>query len=859
MSIDRKTLETERDYVHKLLGYIDKKLEINLDKHTVEKDNAHIIFKDQNIISLLKKHENTYLMLRNKRINIRSNKKYSINLKGEIQGDIDVKLYITVHTYNHEQIEQYTILINQPQEIQFQSDSTYVTCQLSIANEGIIKNGKIQIQAIGEIQKPEQSAALGSMKELHEEIDVEDYKINSVYNLNEISSDIFYVASDEIKIDKIIQVSIPEGAKYISLYEQNVDFNKLPNEYPIQINSRHTYYLTFKGQVDIGLKAQLFAVLYTQKGKEEVYQVGLNQVNTISPSPYIKSMRLAIRVEGQGNLEIHNICIESKRKIEFIGYANLKKLGFDIPNNLSELKLACIFDEFTTECYKHSCKLIPITPYDWKAKFTIEKPHILMVESAWVGNNGAWARKVAYTNDNSNKELKELVEWCKINQIPTIFWNKEDPVHYHLFINTAKMFDYIFTTDENKITDYKRDTGNTNVYGLPFAAQPSIHNPIKIMEERNSKACFAGSYYASKYPERQEDINRLLDAAVDTIGIEIYDRHFGTVDEDFLFPERFRSHIKGNLKPNELHIANKGYKVMVNVNSVKESPTMFSRRVFEGLACGTPVVSSYSEGINALFEDITVASDDIEVLREEFNKLSTDQNYYYAKQLRGIREVLEKHTYSQRLKFILDKVGINLEITNPLVNVIIEIHNEQEVDKALTVYNQQSYLEKKLTLVIDGDSEQYYNKINDLQVADIEVINLEYYCKNNMVVGKYLSGDFYAFMNLHDGYGMHYLKDLVLACQYAKADVIGKASYYVGLETVYDEQKQYVYVNALERDCSLITPQIMGEYTYMEIKALLDGKSNGLYERGYRLFSIDKYNYYKVDDGQAYCIDHILM
>ena len=74
-------------------------------------------------------------------------------------------------------------------------------------------------------------------------------------------------------------------------------------------------------------------------------------------------------------------------------------------------------------------------------------------------------------------KLREVLDYCKSNNITT-FWNKEDPVNYDAFIDVAKYFDFIFTSHENIMTDIK-DTGNSNVFALPFAAQPIIHNPIR--------------------------------------------------------------------------------------------------------------------------------------------------------------------------------------------------------------------------------------------------------------------------------------------------------------------------------------------------------------------------------------------
>ena len=62
-------------------------------------------------------------------------------------------------------------------------------------------------------------------------------------------------------------------------------------------------------------------------------------------------------------------------------------------------------------------------------------------------------------------------------------------------------------------------------------------------------------------------------------------------------PERYKQNVVGHLKPDEMWKAYKGYKYTINMNSVKQSPTMFARRVYESLASGTPVVSNYSKGV----------------------------------------------------------------------------------------------------------------------------------------------------------------------------------------------------------------------------------------------------------------------
>ena len=122
------------------------------------------------------------------------------------------------------------------------------------------------------------------------------------------------------------------------------------------------------------------------------------------------------------------------------------------------------------------------------------------------------------------------------------------------------------------------------------------------------------------------------------------------------FPERFDPYIKGSLKYYEIDKAYKGYKVMINVNTVKQSPTMFSRRVFEGLACGTPVVSTYAQGVENIFGDLVYISENENEIDKAFDSLLNNERTYRQKSLLGIREVLSKHTYTHRLKYITEKL-----------------------------------------------------------------------------------------------------------------------------------------------------------------------------------------------------------
>lgn len=128
------------------------------------------------------------------------------------------------------------------------------------------------------------------------------------------------------------------------------------------------------------------------------------------------------------------------------------------------------------------------------------------------------------------------------------------------------------------IESYTTNTNCKKVFSLPFAAQPTLHKPHKSLQNRINKSCFAGSWYGNRHAERGESMKWLLEAA-NIYGLDIFDRNFGT--GIFPFPEQYQDGIKGSLPYKELCEEYSKYRVFLNVNSVTDSPTMFSRRVFE--------------------------------------------------------------------------------------------------------------------------------------------------------------------------------------------------------------------------------------------------------------------------------------
>ncbi|MHC9037604.1 CgeB family protein, partial [Cobetia marina] len=262
--------------------------------------------------------------------------------------------------------------------------------------------------------------------------------------------------------------------------------------------------------------------------------------------------------------------------------------GPSIPaRRLADIRVAAILDEFTMECFKMEVDLTAITPDDWERQMEAAQPDLLFVESCWFGNGNTWSGLMyGYTSNGPNRmdDLLKVIGYCRKRGIPTVFWAKEDPVHFSRFGPTAKLFDYVYTTDANMVPEYRKEYG-IEAEPLSFFCQPQVHNPVPWIA-RNDKAAFAGSYYSDKI-ERCENFHAIMQG-LEKAGVDydIYDRCLKRGVAHLEFPEHFKKHVVGYLEPHEMWKAYKGYRYTVNLNTVKHSPTMFARRVYESLASG---------------------------------------------------------------------------------------------------------------------------------------------------------------------------------------------------------------------------------------------------------------------------------
>lgn len=325
---------------------------------------------------------------------------------------------------------------------------------------------------------------------------------------------------------------------------------------------------------------------------------------------------------------------------------------------LSDYNIAIICDELTYENFSRECHLHILTPNNWKQIFQEQDIDLFFCESTWHGckaNKRCWRGRV-YKNHNvlfeTRRTIFQILKHCRENNIPTVFWNKEDPTYFenpkYDFVDTALHFQYIFTTAEECIEKYQKK-GHAYVNLMMFGFSPDIYNPQQNAKKQK-RAIFAGSWFGKDTQRCKAEEVLFQKILSEKIPLTIYNRQSDSKKKDEQFPQIFQQYVKPAISQKQLGKEIKHSQYAINVNTVTDSETMFARRVYELMASNVYIISNPSKAMQKQLKGRY--SDTEEDLPAEINAICRDNvNYVFA-----------NHTNQIRLQTMLSQIGLMVDV-----------------------------------------------------------------------------------------------------------------------------------------------------------------------------------------------------
>lgn len=467
--------------------------------------------------------------------------------------------------------------------------------------------------------------------------------------------------------------------------------------------------------------------------------------------------------------------------------------GSEYFKNKIPYHVAIITDEYMLNFYKDAFEQVTYVRPDSVDDVIGSGFDILLYVTCWKGlANEEW-RGVKF-RERPRSALDKLLEYCSAARKPTIFQTIEDPSNYDYFLPVAEKFDYVFTSDSDRIEHYKRDLGHGRVAYLEYGANPVINNPIGTYRHRLNMAFFAGSY-PKRYQERVSDMHVVFDSILESGGeLTIIDRNYGA--EDLQFPEKYLPYSMRPVPHDILQKIHKLFRWSLNFNSIKASPTMCAMRVYELQAQGKGIISNYARSVFNKFPEIRIVAERENLFSYFDDSPSIAELKANEAQIRSILTACTAHDIAGRM---LKVVGL-----------------EEDGRRG----------EPKVALVARRCDDALRAEVSAQCHADVELFSLD----SPGLADRLRSGyDYVGFVDPMYSYGPNYVIDRINAFKYTDSTFVTQASSWTGHELV---GPAHEFVTVSQADLTLYS---LRKLSAEELHGLVETEGDGFQSHGYAI------------------------
>ena len=283
---------------------------------------------------------------------------------------------------------------------------------------------------------------------------------------------------------------------------------------------------------------------------------------------------------------------------------------------------------------------------------------------------------------------------------------------------------------------------------------------------------------------------------------------------------------------------------------------MFSRRVFEPLACATPVVALGSAGMVAMLGEHVRVTRCPEETSAHLQALLADNEARAREGHLAYRHVHTNHTYRHRVATIMQAAGARpVPRQASTVTVLGVLRDPIHLEWLVADYGAQTYGEKHLLVVIDNEAIE----VGTVELALRKVRNAKAIRFGARTFGERLNraveeaaGTYIVMFDAAHGYCERYIEDMMLAADFTGAALLGKGSYFSyddSLDSVVlrNEGKDHTFVESVTMSTIVARREVLQEIRFEpESGDVGSSLCSRVAEAGLPIYSADHFNYLEV-------------
>lgn len=398
-----------------------------------------------------------------------------------------------------------------------------------------------------------------------------------------------------------------------------------------------------------------------------------------------------------------------------------------------------------------------LSPQNWRHILEHARPDYLLIESCLYDSCRAWPLS-PYSPDYVT-HMHNIAKTADRNGIPAIFWHTQGSEALDLYTEAMRAFSIVACADPRSISILHERGLNARL--LPWAFAPEQFNPLTNFKfaEYPHILLFDGIARMVRFPHVRKQLREFLPCDLRVIDTSMLIPPYNMQR----FPEKDLASCSGGCVSQK--IVHELYKTSTAYLDLEDSPGKSTPaqiwRSLEAAACRCPVLRIGQE--DSFLNEFTLPCTSTTDAKEKYASLKENgllrEKYGHL----AWRAAHSNHTFAHRMDTIHKWIGLDKKaVETEKASIVTPTMRPANVDHIISQYEQQTWINKELIYVFNGNSDQ----LPTLPARpDIKLIHVPAEYSTGMVMNAGLmqaSGKFVFKLDDDDLYGHNYVHDRMI-------------------------------------------------------------------------------------------------